>query len=389
MSFSLVGMLLAACSKAPPAPEPVRAVKTMVIAPASAGATLEYAGEIRARVESRLGFRVGGKIIERGVDVGDSVKAGQVLARLDPRDLRLGEDAARAAVTSAAVNLQQAEADFKRYRDLRDQGFISGAELERRETTLKVASAQLAQARAQSGVQANQAGYSALTADASGVITGVDAEPGMVVAAGTSVLRLAHDGPRDVVFSVPEDKVDLIQAIAARGGSVKVRLWSSTAGELAATVREVSAAADPATRTFLVKADLGAGDAARLGQTATVAVDAPRLAGVARVPLSALKEDHGESTVWIVDATSMTAVRRPVRVGAAEGNDAVVIDGLVPGDRVVTAGVHVLSPGQKVRLYADPEAPLARASAVPPAAASGVASALGGSAGAATATSVR
>ncbi|MGZ5267695.1 MAG: efflux RND transporter periplasmic adaptor subunit, partial [Caldimonas sp.] len=103
----------------------------------------------------------------------------------------------------------------------------------------------------------------------------------------------------------------------------------------------------------------------------------------------ALKEDHGESTVWIVDAASMTAVRRPVRVGAAEGNDAVVIDGLVPGDRVVTAGVHVLSPGQKVRLYADPEAPLARASAVPPAAASGVASALGGSAGAATATSVR
>ncbi|MGZ5215246.1 MAG: efflux RND transporter periplasmic adaptor subunit [Caldimonas sp.] len=389
MSFSLVGMLLAACSKAPPAPEPVRAVKTMVIAPASAGATLEYAGEIRARVESRLGFRVGGKIIERGVDVGDSVKAGQVLARLDPRDLRLGEDAARAAVTSAAVNLQQAEADFKRYRDLRNQGFISGAELERRETMLKVASAQLAQARAQSGVQANQAGYSALTADASGVITGVDAEPGMVVAAGTSVLRLAHDGPRDVVFSVPEDKVDLIQAIAARGGSVKVRLWSSTAGELAATVREVSAAADPATRTFLVKADLGAGDAARLGQTATVAVDAPRLAGVARVPLSALKEDHGESTVWIVDAASMTAVRRPVRVGAAEGNDAVVIDGLVPGDRVVTAGVHVLSPGQKVRLYADPEAPLARASAVPPAAASGVASALGGSAGAATATSLR
>ncbi|MGZ5236075.1 MAG: efflux RND transporter periplasmic adaptor subunit [Caldimonas sp.] len=389
LSFSLVGVLLAACSKAPPAPEPVRAVKTMVIAPASAGATLEYAGEIRARVESRLGFRVGGKIIERGVDVGDSVKAGQVLARLDPRDLRLGEDAARAAVTSAAVNLQQAEADFKRYRDLRNQGFISGAELERRETMLKVASAQLAQARAQSGVQANQAGYSALTADASGVITGVDAEPGMVVAAGTSVLRLAHDGPRDVVFSVPEDQVDLIQAIAARGGSVKVRLWSSTAGELAATVREVSAAADPATRTFLVKADLGAGDAARLGQTATVAVDAPRLAGVARVPLSALKEDHGESTVWIVDAASMTAVRRPVRVGAAEGNDAVVIDGLVPGDRIVTAGVHVLSPGQKVRLYADPEAPLARASAVPPAAASGVASALGGSAGAATATSVR
>ncbi len=362
LSASLLAML-AACSKTAPPPEPVRAVKTLLIAPASAGSNYEYAGEIRARIESRLGFRVGGKMIERPVNVGDAVKAGQVLARLDPRDLRLGEDVARAGVASAAVNLQLADADFKRYRDLRDQGFISGAELERRETSLKVAQAQLAQARAQSGVQGNQAGYAALTADAGGVVTGVDAEPGMVVAAGAPVLRLAHDGPRDVVFSVPEDKVALLQAIAARQGSVKVRLWSS-GGDVTATIREISAAADPATRTFLVKADLGAGVAApRLGQTATVSVAAPRVAGVARVPLSALKEDHGKSTVWIVDPASMTTVSRQVSIGGAEGSEAVVIAGLAPGDRIVTAGVHVLSAGQKVRLYADPEAPLVAASA--------------------------
>ena len=203
------------------------------------------------------------------------------------------------------VNLQQAEADFKRYRDLRDQGFISGAELERRETTLKVAQAQLAQARAQSGVQGNQAAYAALTADAAGVITGVDVEPGMVVAAGAPVLRLAHDGPRDVVFSVPEDKVALVQAVAARQGPVQVRLWSSDRDAVPATIREISAAADPVTRTFLVKADLGsAATAPRLGQTATVAIAAPRLAGVARVPLSALKEHQGGSSVWIVDPAS-------------------------------------------------------------------------------------
>ena len=362
---SLMLLLLGACSKPPPPPEPVRAVKTMVIAPASAGASYEYAGEIRARIESKLGFRVGGKMLERPVNVGDPVKAGQVLARLDPRDLRLGEDVARAAVTSAAVNLQQADADFKRYRDLRDQGFISGAELERRETTLKVAQAQLAQARAQSGVQGNQAGYAALTADAGGVITGVDVEPGMVVAAGAPVLRLAHDGPRDVVFSVPEDKVALVQAIAARQGKVRVRLWSSSGGEVAATIREISAAADPATRTFLVKADLGeAANAPRLGQTATVSIVAPRVAGVARVPLSALKEDHGKSTVWIVDPGSMTTVSRQVSIGGAEGNEAVVIAGLSSGDRVVTAGVHVLSAGQKVKLYADPEAAIPAASVV-------------------------
>jgi len=356
-------LMLGACSKSAPAPEPVRAVKTVVIAPATAGSNYEYAAEIRARVESRLGFRVGGKMIERPVNVGDTVKAGQVLARLDPRDLRLGEDVARAAVASAAVNLQQAEADFKRYRDLRDQGFISGAELERRETTLKVAQAQLAQARAQSGVQGNQAAYAALTADAGGVITGVDVEPGMVVAAGAPVLRLAHDGPRDVVFSVPEDKVALVQAVAARQASVQVRLWSGNGGDVPATIREISAAADPATRTFLVKADLGSTAAPRLGQTATVAIASPRLAGVARVPLSALKEHQGGSSVWIVDPASMTAVARPVQVGGAEGNEAVVLAGLSPGDRVVTAGVHVLSAGQKVRLYADPEAPLVSASA--------------------------
>jgi RND family efflux transporter MFP subunit len=362
----LLSLALGGCSRPPPLPEPERAVKTTVIAAATAGSPLEYAAEIRPRVESRLGFRVGGKIVERRVNVGDAVKAGQVLARLDARDLRLGEDVARAAVASAAVNLQQAEADFKRYRDLRDQGFIGSAELERRETTLRVAQAQLRQAKAQAGVQDNQTAYAALVADADGVITGVDAEPGMVMASGATVVRLAHDGPRDVVFSVPEDKVALIQSLAAAGAKVAVRLWSGTAGDVPATIREISASADPATRTFLVKADLAGTAAARLGQTATVRVETPRIAGIARVPLSALKEDHGKTTVWLVDPATMTTVARPVGIGGAEGNDAIVVAGLAPGDRVVTAGVHVLSAGQKVRLYADPQAPLPVADAGSP-----------------------
>ena len=351
---------LVACSRPAPAPDPVRAVKTVVVEPASAGGSFDYAGEIRARVESKLSFRVAGKVLERSVDPGAVVHPGQVLARLDARDLRLGQDAALAAVASADVNVQQAEADFKRYRDLRDQGFISGAELERRETSLKVARAQLVQARAQSGVQGNQAAYAALVADASGVVTGVDVEPGMVVAAGAPVLRVAHDGPRDVVFSVPEDKVAAMQALAARGGSVEVRLWGAAGAKVRARLREVAASAEPMTRTYLVKADLSGADlpTLRLGQTATVSVAAPRREGIARVPLSALREDHGRTTVWIVDPTTMTAVVREVKVGGAEGNDVVVAAGLGSGDRVVTAGVHVLSPGQKVRLYADPEAPM-------------------------------
>ncbi|MEO5844078.1 MAG: efflux RND transporter periplasmic adaptor subunit [Caldimonas sp.] len=363
LAASLLGtaFALAACSKPEPAPEPLRAVKTIVVEAASAGGSFEYSGEIRARVESKLSFRVPGKVLERSVDSGAVVRAGQVLARLDGRDLRLGQDVALATVASAEVNLQQAEADFKRYRDLRNQGFISSAELERRETSLKVAKAQWNQARAQSGVQGNQAAYAVLVADASGVVTGVEVEPGMVVAAGTPVLRLAHDGPRDVVFSVPEDKVSAMQALAAQGGTVDVRVWGAAGGKVTARLREVAAAAEPMTRTFLVKADLSGNElpALRLGQTATVSVAAPKRAGVARVPLSALREDHGRSTVWVVDPATMTATVREVKVGGAEGNDVVVAAGLGTGDRVVTAGVHVLSPGQKVRLYADPDAPMA------------------------------
>ncbi|HJW10742.1 MAG TPA: efflux RND transporter periplasmic adaptor subunit, partial [Albitalea sp.] len=322
----LASAVLAGCAKTEPAPEPVRAVRTVTVASAAAGGVQEYAAEVRARTESRLGFRVGGKIARRNVDAGAVVKAGQVLAQLDPQDLKLGQDAARAALVAAQANYEQTAADFKRFKELRDQGFISSAELERRDTALKAAQAQFDQAKAQSSVQGNQATYAALVADASGVITGVDAEPGMVVAAGTPVLRLAHDGPRDVVFSVPEDKVGLIKAMAAQPGRFKVRLWGSSGAPLNATVREIGAAADPVTRTFAVKADIGreAQNGVRLGQTATMLVEMPKTNGVNKLPLSALKEEQGHTVVWLVDPTSMTVKPQPVQVAGAEGNDAVI-----------------------------------------------------------------
>lgn len=357
--------VLAACSKAETPSDPIRAVRTVTVATESAGGTYEYAAEVRARTESRLGFRVGGKIIRRAVDIGDSVKAGQVLAQLDPQDLKLGQEAARAALVAAQANLDQTQADFKRFKELRDQGFISSAELERRETALKAAQAQLDQARAQASVQGNQAAYASLVADANGVITSVDAEPGMVVAAGAPVVRLAHDGPRDVVFNVPEDKVGLIKGLSAEPGKLKVRLWGSTEA-IPARIREVAAAADPVTRTFVVKADLGqvpAGATVRLGQTATVLADSPQLAGITKLPLSALREERGRTAVWVVDKTTMTVTSKPVQVAGADGNDAVITDGVSPGQLIVTAGVHVLNPGQQVKLYVDPAAP-ATASAI-------------------------
>ena len=351
---------LAACSKPEPVPDPVRAVRTMTVTAQSVGGAYEFAAEVRARTESRLSFRVGGKMARRNVDLGDTVKVGQVLAQLDPQDLRLGQDSARAALVAAQVNTDQAAADFKRFKDLRDQGFISSAELERRDTALKAANAQYDQASAQSGVQGNQARYATLVADVSGVITGVDAEPGMVVAAGAPVLRLAQDGPRDVVFAVPEDKVSLIKALAALPDKFKVRLWGADRAPINATIREIGAAADPVTRTFLVKADIGKTALTsdiRLGQTATVIVELPQTAGVAKLPLSALREEQGRSMVWLVDRNSMTVQPQGVQVAGADGNDAVISAGLSPGQIVVTAGVHVLQPGQKVRLYVDPGAP--------------------------------
>ncbi len=359
-------LVLAACSRPAPVPEPVRAVRTMVVDSGIAGGTLEYAADIRARTESRLSFRVGGKLVERRVDIGAAVKAGQVLARIDPRDLRLGQDAANAAVQAADVNADLAAADFQRFRNLYDQGFISKAELDRREATLKAARAQSAQARAQSSVQGNQAGYSTLVADAAGVVTAVEAEPGAVVAAGTPIVRVAVDGPRDAVFAVPEDKVNAFRALQGRVGAVQLKPWAQSGPTVPATVREVAAAADPATRTFQIKADIGRA-AISLGQTASVLVALPAQPGVVKLPLTAVMQQQGKTAVWRVDPTSMTVQAQPIEVGGADANEVVVTSGLKPGERIVTAGVHVLTPGLKVRLYGAAASPATAPGASAPA----------------------
>jgi multidrug efflux system membrane fusion protein len=356
-------MLLLGCSRPAPDAEPVRAVRTLTVGAGAEGSTLDYAGEVRARTESRLSFRVAGKMVSRDVNAGDTVTAGQVLARLDPQDLRFGQQAARSAVEAAQVNADQAAADFKRFRELRDQGFISAAELDRRESTLKAANAQLAQARAQAGVQNNQARYSALVADVGGVVTAVEAEPGAVLAAGTPVLRLAHDGARDVMFSVPEQQAGGLRALEGQAGALRVQLWGAGEAPVAATVREVAAAADPVTRTFVVKADIGSDARIRLGQTATVMLPLPARPGVLALPLSAVFEHQGKSSVWLLDTATMTVRPQPVEVAGAEGNRVLIASGLNAGQTVVSAGVHTLTPGQKVAPYAGSAAPAASSAA--------------------------
>lgn len=346
--------LLAACSRPAPQDEPVRAVKVLTVGASPLQSSLEFSGEIRPRIESRLGFRVGGKLIRRHVELGQAVKAGQVLAQLDPQDYALAVDAAKAQLGAAVTNRDLAAADFKRFQELRAQNFISHAELERREATLKAAQAQLDQAQAQLSNQRNQSAYATLVADVSGVVTGIEAEPGQVLSAGQPVVRVAQDGPRDAVFAVPEDKRTLMVPAAP----VQVRVWPGQT-VLSGSVREVAATADPITRTYQVKAGLGVTPGQTqppLGATVTVIPQLRRdsVPAAIKVPTTALRQLGQTTAVWVLDAASMTVKSQTVEIASADGNEAVVAKGLSPGMQVVSTGVHVLTPGQKVTIYRSP-----------------------------------
>ena len=347
-ALACAAVLLAACSRPLPSPEPVRSVKLLTVGLEDMAASAEFAGEVRARVESRLGFRVAGKLVRRQAEPGQRVRAGDLLAQLDPQDYQLAADAGRAQLAAAATNRDLAAADFKRFKELREQNFISGAELERREANLRAAHAQFEQAQAQLAGQGNQTAYTRLLADVTGLVTAVDAEVGQVVAAGAPVLRIAQDGPRDVLFSVPEDRVTSIKI----GSEVEVRSWSGGA-TFKGRVREVGASADPVTRTFGIKVTIDGASAPPLGSTVSVLPKALERSGAAviKLPTSAFRQDGQTAAVWVLEAATMTVRLQPVQIATADGNDVVVAAGLQPGMQVVVAGVHVLSPGQKVTVY--------------------------------------
>ena len=342
---------LSGCSRQEPPQEPVRAVKLVTVGSSALAPSQEYAGEVRARIESRLGFRVPGKLVQRAVEAGQRVQAGQLLAQIDPQDYQLAAQAAQAAVVAAQSQRDVALADFKRYEALRAQNFISGAELERRQAALQAAQSALTQAQSQFAAQGNQASYARLLATASGVVTGVEAEVGQVVSAGQPVVRLAHDGPRDAVFSVPEQSVAAFKV----GQTLQATLMAS-GQRLQGRVREVGASADPLTRTFAVKLALDASQDLPLG--GTVNVLAPKGAGgpvqVLKLPTSALRQEGSGTAVWLLDEGSMSVKSQAVQVQTVDGQEAVIAGGLTAGQKVVAAGVHVLSPGQKVTIYSTP-----------------------------------
>ena len=335
---------LAACSKPAPKVDDVRPVRAIVLASSNVDVNAEFSGEVVARVTSQLGFRVGGKIVERKVDVGAAVTRGQVLMRLDPQDLQLSQAQARASLNSAETSRDLARAELKRYQDLRQQNFVSQAVLDSKDAAYKAAQAQVEAAQAVYRGQANQSGYASLLADGDGVITRLDAEVGQVVSPGTPVAVLARNGDKEVVIGIPEDQVETMRGVK----NVVVRLWADPKQALAGKIREVSPVADAATRTYLAKVTIPDAPQARLGMTAVVQFASTTATPQIRVPLTALFNEKSQSSVWVVENGAVRLV--PVTVGGVAGNDLLLTSGVKEGQTVVTAGANLLKPGQKVTI---------------------------------------
>lgn len=338
-------LLLAGCSKPAEKTEDIRPVRVIKASADGADQSAEFSGEVRPRIESRLGFRVGGKIVARKVDVGSVVKRGQVLMQLDPQDLALAQSQAKAGLSAAESNRDLAKAELKRYEDLREKNFVAAAVLDGKVTTFKAAQASYEQALASYRNQTNQSGYTTLISDVDGVVTGIDAEVGQVVATGTSVVRVAQTGETDVVIGIPEDKVNSIRQIS----DIRVRLWANQGEVLSAKLRELSPIADPVTRTFTAKLALPASAKdVKLGMTAYVIFAAKNPNAMIRLPMTALFNDKNTTSVWIVDGGVVKL--SPVVVAGSAGQDILIAKGVTSGQSVVTAGVNLLKVGQRVSI---------------------------------------
>ena len=351
LSLCSLVLLLAACSDPKPVAEFTRPVRVTTVHFDQAVATANYSGEVKVRHEPALAFQVPGKIAKRWVDVGMVVTPGQLLATLDPPDYRFNESSSAAQLQAAQAELSLARKDLQHATNLLEKDLTSQATVDRRRDAVHAAEARAAQAQAGLALSARKTAYAELRAEQGGVITSVEAEAGQVVTAGQTIFRLARTEEKEVVVNVPENHLgDLLKA-----KMIKVSLWAKPGFFYSAKVREVSPGVDAMIRTFTAKVSiLDADEDVRMGMTATVHVLRPEPRPVAWLPLTALTEQDGKTVVWVYDEASQTVHTQPVVLGGYEDENARVFDGIKTGDRVVTAGVHKLLPGQKVRLLNEP-----------------------------------
>ena len=345
-AFALLALLTACKPVEEPEPEPVRPVRVTTVESREGGETVSLTGQVEAREEVNLSFRVGGRMIERSVNVGDRVRAGQVVARLESDTPRNALRSARAELTAVRARLVEAQNNFERHRSLLDRGFITRAMFDQAEQAYRTARAQEDSVQAQVNIAETQLGYANLISDSSGTVTARRAEPGEVVGPGQPIIQLARQGGRDAVFDVPARVIQTAPANA----EVVVVLSSDPKVRTTGRVREVAPQADPVTRTFKVRIGLNDPPAAmRLGSTVTGSVRLGAGQGI-EIPASALTASDQRPAVWVLDPASNTVSLRNIEVLRYDLARVAVAEGLQPGDIVVTAGVQTLRPGQQVRL---------------------------------------
>jgi RND family efflux transporter MFP subunit len=338
--------LLAACDDpaASATAKPERPVQVQRVAFENENATRDFVGVVRARYETDLGFRVAGKIVSRVVNVGDRVRVGDVVARVDPQDLKLQVESAEAEFAAATSSLHQAASDLERYTTLKTRGWASIADFDRKKAAKDEAEGRLERAERALDLARNQLDYSDLKADADGVITATLAEPGQVVAIGQPVVRLAHRGEKEAVVALPETWLT-----EARNSKATVRLWSGPSQNFAARLRELSPQADAATRTYAARFTIdNPDDSVALGMTATVTLSHSADVSVAKLPLAAILNRGTGPSVYVVDKSGALELR-PVKVASFTEATALVTSGVSNGDRIVKLGVQKLDAGERVR----------------------------------------
>lgn len=332
--------LASACASEPPAksPRPV-----MIHTVRGSGEQLrEFSGSIASPISSELAFQVGGRITQRLVDPGDKVSRGQALFRIDPADIALAQSAAGADVAAARSAATRAASDFKRLEGLVEAGSISQSEYDAARAARDASAANLKAAEARASEVRRQRGYTTLVAPQSGTVTEVFAQPGQIISAGMPVLELAQAGPRDAIIAVPEDAlVDLPRSAVARP------LGSARA--ISASLKEVSGAADPVTRTYRVRYRLSGGGAdLPIGSTVTIALELGSDAGQVAVPLGALHDPGDRPGVWVIDK-DRRARWQAVRLVELRDEEAIIAGTLAPGARIVGLGAHLVVEGEEVR----------------------------------------
>lgn len=324
----------------------VRPARVLEITYGRQAQSLVLAGTVVPRIETTLGFRVSGKIVQRSIDVGTVVKPGELIAQLDPADYRLAVDNARAALASAEADHIRAKADHERYQALRGGAAFTPQTLEQRQSLAATALARVNQARSQLSSAENNLAYTELRADTAGVVTAVQAEVGQVMSLGQGVVRVARTDELEILVGVPEHRLKVVRNSTAAG----FELWSDPGHRHAARLRELSPSADPATRTYPARFTIvEPPEFIGLGMTATLSFERPDTVAVAEVPLAAIFQRGTQPAVWVVDKTSGTVDLRPVTVARWRNDTAAITSGVKEGELIATAGVHKLETGQKVK----------------------------------------